>query len=242
MQHPRRAGHVREDAHQALGRNVEGFAKRQRLAHRLPEHLRQKVGGELHGGAGTDRANVLDATAQLLEDGPHSRDVRFLAPDESKQLALRRRPDGAAHRAIDEGAAAGADLAGQRAFRGRAHGAHLDEELARDVAREQAVVTKVYGRKGGGVGQEGHRNVRRCRHFPRRRHYLRARGRECARLVHGAVPHCNFVPEPQQARGDGRAHPAGAGHADSQVPPLIGFWLKNQEQELAADKRRWTPI
>ena len=72
------------------------------LGERRVGDQQRQVDGELHAGAGADRADVLDAPAELVEDGARAGNVGPVAAGQAEQLAVPRRSGGAADRALDE--------------------------------------------------------------------------------------------------------------------------------------------
>ena len=195
-----------------------GFA--QRL---VVDHQRQ-VERELHAGAGADRADVLDAAAHLVEQRLGAREILLGAAGDAQQLALPRRADGAADRALDEGGALGPHLLGQRHLGLGLHRAHLDDELALDVAGEQprralvdgamrVALVRMVTMASTGLGKLG-----------RRLGDLGAGVGERLELVRRAVPDGDLVPDLDQARGNRRPHATDTSNADAhRLSPSLDF-------------------
>jgi hypothetical protein len=112
---------------------------------------------------GADRPAMLDAPAELIEERPRLRGVGFFRADEADELALPRRPGGAADRALDEGGAFGAHLLRKRDLDLRPHRAHLDEQLAGHVRGEEAAGPGIDLIDRRGIGEDGDDHVDRAR-------------------------------------------------------------------------------
>jgi hypothetical protein len=79
---------------------------------------------------------VLDTTAHLGEQRLGAREILRRRSGDAEQLALARRPDGAADRALDEGPPARA-LSPRARRRLGLHGAHVDEGPASPASDRQ---------------------------------------------------------------------------------------------------------
>src|SRR5205807_747989 len=198
---------------------------------RLPVDDERQVDRELHTRARAHRPDMLDAPAELLEDRPRARHIGRFAADEAEELAFARRPDGAADRAFNEGAAGAAHLRGQCSRDLGPHGAHLDEEPP--AHRGQRLrVHRVHRRR---VGEHADHRFAGGRELGRGARHLETRG---ARLVRRAVPDHHLVPEAREPPGDARAHLSDSGDADFHVLntslvsiatdtlPLEGAWYE----------------
>ena len=98
---------------------------------------------------------MLDLAAKLVEDRLGARRVGGLGAHQPEQLALPRRRGRAADRTLDERGALAAHLRRQCGFHARRHGAHLDEQLACHVARQQARRSVIHRVDRRAVGQDG---------------------------------------------------------------------------------------
>ena len=112
---------IRDHVHQPL--RLEPDAARaidERLAERLVVDHQRHVDGELGERAAADRPDMLEPAAELIEDRLRKLRVARLRAHEAEQLALPRRPGGAADRAFDETRAARAHDLRERDLRPRA--------------------------------------------------------------------------------------------------------------------------
>src|SRR5471032_1026354 len=85
---------------------------------------------------------MLDAAAQLLKYRLRPTQRCRVRSDQAEEFPLLRRPHGAADRALDQLRLLMQHPPGQRARGLGAHGAHLDEQLALDLAREQPMLAQ----------------------------------------------------------------------------------------------------
>src|SRR5205085_9861934 len=144
---------------------------------------------ELDARAGANRTDVLDASAQFVEQWPRPVDVVYGTADEAEELAFLRGTDGAADGTFDQRRTARRDLRSERLLDLRTHGAHFDEELASDVTRQQpfsGVIRPVDRRR---VGERGDDHVRGAREFASAAGNAHAGCRKRASLPRCAVPH-----------------------------------------------------
>src|ERR1700687_2215016 len=81
-------------------------------------------------------------------------DIGIAAADKTEELALSRRPGGAADRTFDKDRTLGAQLLRKRDFRLRLYRTHVDEELALEFRRKQARWPAIDRVDRGGVGQD----------------------------------------------------------------------------------------
>jgi len=186
---------IGEDVDQPRRIQTQRRAQRQRLAERLPEHQQRQIDRKFHAGARADRADVLDAAAHLIEHRFRARDIGRFAADEAEKLAVLRRADRPAHRTFDQRRALAPHLLGQRPFDLRPHRAHLDEQLALNLARQQSARAMVGLLDRLRVAQDGDDQFRLSREFRRGCHHLHAGRCQRARLVGAAVPHRDLVTE-----------------------------------------------
>ena len=87
----RAARGVGEEVHHPRGILAEVLRQGIGLAERLVEDDERQVDRELHARAGADRADMLEAPAELLEDRPGAGDIRLLAARKA-DAACRRAP------------------------------------------------------------------------------------------------------------------------------------------------------
>lgn len=73
---------------------------------------------------------MFDPAAYLIEQRAGTCNIRHLAANQAKQLALPCGSGGATDRTFDEGCATAADFFRERDFVVRLHGTHFDDELA----------------------------------------------------------------------------------------------------------------
>ena len=191
------------------------------LAKGLIGNEQGKIDGKLHAGAGANGTDVFEPPAQLSEEGLRAGNVGGLATRQAQELALPRRPGGAADRTFDEGGALGRHLAGERLRVRGLHGAHVDDELAGDVSGQhsgRAVIGAVLRR---GVAENGDD------HLDGIGEAGGAGGDAGAGLARGfdlggrAVPHPHLVPGFQQPQRDRGAHLANAGNANTHGEVLL---------------------
>jgi hypothetical protein len=99
----------------------------------------------------------------------------------------------------------------------RAHGAHLDKELAFDLAGEESVVAAVSRFDRGSIGDDADHDLARGGELARCRRDFRAGVGERLRFLQRAVPHGNFVSNAHQPLRHRCAHPAHSRDTDFQV-------------------------
>ena len=211
----RAARGVGEEVHHPGGVLAEVLRQGIGLAERLVEDDERQVDRELHAGAGADRADMLEAAAELLEDRPGAGDIRLLAARQADELAGARRADGAADGALDEGRALGASLLGEPHLGLRLHGAHVDDELAGDAAGKDARWAAVDRIDRRGVGQDRDDRLGAGRELGRALRHLGAGIGERLRLLGRAVPDHEVMADLLQALRDGHAHAAETSDADA---------------------------
>ena len=219
LEHVGPARGVGQEFHQPLVVEVQVAAQHVGLGQRLVVDHQRQVERELHAGAGAHGPHVLDAPAHLVEQRLGLGEVLLAAAGDAQQLALPRRTHRAAHRALDEDAALGAHLLGQRHLVVRLHRAHLDEQLALDVAGEQPVGLLVDGGQRLLVGEDGDDRLGLRRQLGRGLGHLGACVRQRLGLVRRAVPHRHVVADLDQMGRNRRAHAAHTRNADTHVAP-----------------------
>jgi hypothetical protein len=141
-------------------------------------------------------------------------EIGIAAADKTEELALSRRPGGAAHRTFDKGRTLGAQLFRKRDFRLRLHRTHVDEELAFEVRRQQAQWSAIGRFDRGGVGQYRDHDLDGFCEIGGRCGDLGASLRERLRFLWRTVPDRRLIAGLHQPRGDGRTHLANAGDTD----------------------------
>ncbi len=161
---------------------------------------------------------MLDATAELIEKRLRPRELGRLGAREPQELALPRRAGRAADGTLDEVRAGFADLGGKLHRGGGPYRAHVDDELAREVGREDALWPVIDGRNGRSIGQDRQDHVRGLGDLPRRAGKCGTGFDQRFRLGRRPVPHHNGVSCFEQPRHDRGRHPPRArnsyAHAD----------------------------
>ena len=109
-------------------------AERERFRHRLDIGAEAEIGGKLHRVAAAVWAHMDDAPGQLFQHRPRALDILEATADHGEQRAGLHLWDGAEHRRLDQPRAARFDQRHKLAAGHRLQRAHLDEQLARDVA------------------------------------------------------------------------------------------------------------
>jgi hypothetical protein len=156
---------------------------------------------------------VLDTPAQLIEERPGASGVGGLGAHESDELALTCRAGAAADRAFDKRRTLGAHAFRKRGLDLRAYRAHLDEQLARNVAGEQAGRAVIDGIDRGLIGEDGDDRLRHTRERPRARNGGGAgRDQRCG-LLRRAIPHRDPIAGLDQPQRDRCAHLSEPGHS-----------------------------
>src|ERR1700722_19038867 len=163
---------------------------------------------------------MLEPAAELIEDGPGARRIGGLGPHQADKLALARRAGRAADRTFDESGALGAHFLGERDLDAWPHRAHLDDELALEIAGEQPLRTAIDLVDRIRVGETGDDGLDRARDRRRARRRLGAGIDERLYLGGGAIPHRHLVANLDQPRRDRGAHPAEAGNSHAHVTTL----------------------
>ena len=132
------AAAVRKQVDQPGRVDAERAHERHRLAERFPEHDQRQVHRELHGGASPDGAAALDAAAQLHEHRFSALERLILCTDQTDELAFPRGTHRATDRVFHHVSTTPGDRSAQRSRGFRTHGAHVNEQLALHVARQQS--------------------------------------------------------------------------------------------------------
>ena len=104
------------------------------------------------------------------------------------------------------------------------HRAHLDEQLALDVARQQAVRAGVDLVDRLAVGEDGDDRFAGGGDRGRRADHLGAGLAQGLGLVRRAIPHRDLMADLDQTRGDGGAHGAETGYSDFHAFSPYGCW------------------
>jgi hypothetical protein len=168
---------------------------------------------------------VGDLAGELFQDGAGAFEVLGLAADHREQLAVARRRDRAEHRRFDQACAGRLDHRRKFAPGHRLQGAHVDEQLAADVAGQITVLAAkdvpyaaVFGDdRDHGVGAVGHRAGMR-----RDRHAVSGGGLHRHRV---AVPADHVEAGAGEPRLDGAAHAAQSDKADLHRSFSSARWL-----------------
>jgi hypothetical protein len=164
---------------------------------------------------------MVHPAAELIQDWPGAVEVVLLASRQTKKLALQRRPDRPSDRAFKQACAPRPDLLGEGDLGLGPNGAHLDEELAPDIARQEPVRTVVDALDCGRIREDGEHDLDVLREFGRRAGPPRAGPHQWLDLLGGAVPDGYVVPDFDQALCDCGSHPAEPGHADIHAVTLF---------------------
>jgi hypothetical protein len=192
------------------------------LGQGLVENEQRQVDRELHAGAGTHGSHELDAPAHLVEQRLGLLEVLLGAAGAAEQLALARRTDRSADRALNEDAALRPHLLGQRHLLVRLHRAHFDDQLALHVPREQAGRSLVDGGQSFLVRENRYDRLNLACQLGRTLGGLGAGVRQRLDPVRRTVPHGHRVPHLHEPRRNGRTHAADARNTDTHAILLTG--------------------
>ena len=133
-----RAGRVRQDIDQPVGRELERFAQRQGLAKRLPVHQQRQVDGELHRCACAESPTCSMRRHNCSSSGIARPTASGAPPTSAEQFALLGGPGAAADRTFHEDAALLRHRRSDRLHRVRPQRAHVDQHLACEFRRQDA--------------------------------------------------------------------------------------------------------
>src|ERR1700694_75505 len=137
-------------------------------------------------------------------------EIGIAAADKTEELALSRRPGGAADRTFDKGRTLGPQLFRKRDFRLRLYRTHVDEELAFEVRREQARWSLICRVDRGSVGQDRDHDLDSFCEIGGRCGDLSTSIRQRLRFLWRTVPDRRLIAGLHQSRGDGCTHLADA--------------------------------
>ena len=175
-------------------------------------HDAEQVVDELEGGAGADRAEVVDLAADRRDVGRYRFQIRLVVgAAEDDELAGRRRVGPPGDRAVDIAQPLLLGGAGQLLHPVGRHRRVLDDERALgQAARQSAVRPHPHRPRGGVVGDGAEDDVGALDRLARARGRLRALVNERLQLLDGAVVDGEVMAGSEQARAHRLGHVAAA--------------------------------
>ena len=161
-----------------------------------------------------DRPAMFDLAAKLIEDRLGAFGVGRLRTHQSQQLALARRRGRTADRTFHQRCTFGADLRREINLHLRRHRAHLDEQLALHVARQQPGRPVIDGVDRRAVGEDGDDRVALGGKIGRRGRDLGPGFSQRLGLFRRTIPDGDVVADFHEPRRQVAAHGAETGNSD----------------------------